>query len=71
MQENLLQFFDELSTEQQTFLKKQIDNIDFEYIKELTQKYVLNKPQTDIPNNIEPAPYYPLKSKNDADAKLY
>jgi UDP-N-acetylglucosamine/UDP-N-acetylgalactosamine diphosphorylase len=71
MQEHLLQFYDELPKKKQAILKEQINNIDFDYIQELTAKYVTQKPTTDIPDNIAPAPYYPLTPKDDSDAQLY
>ncbi len=58
-QEHLLRFYDELDPDRQQELLDQISAIDFDRIDELTEKYVRQKPQIEIPGDITPPEVFP------------
>jgi len=70
-QGHLLSFIDDLSSEQQNQLISQIKQINFEELEELIEKYVLHKPETKIPENISPAPYFPEVPETEEQKALY
>jgi UDP-N-acetylglucosamine/UDP-N-acetylgalactosamine diphosphorylase len=59
-QEHLLRFHDELPDEQKAILMEQVASQDWEHLKELIQSHVVNKPDAEIPQGLEPPPFYPL-----------
>lgn len=59
-QEHLLTFWDELSTDEQTKLANQINEMDLENIDSLIPQYVLEKPEQNIPADLMPPPYFPV-----------
>lgn len=70
-QEHILSFLDELSEDQQEKLFSQIEEIDFEELEELIEQYVLQKPETKIPADISPAPYFSETPENEKQQELY
>lgn len=70
-QQQLLQFWDELSEPERCQLSSQISAIDFANLSELIKEYVLKKPETEIPASLEPAPFYPLNATDDTMIELY
>ena len=70
-QEHILTFIDELTPSQKEQLLLQIDQIDFTELNELIEKYVKNRPEIKIPNNISPAPYFPESPENQTQKQLY
>lgn len=58
-QGHLLHFFDQLDDEQKEELLQQIENIDWTRMDRLVQTHVVNKPRFTLPENLEPAPWYP------------
>lgn len=70
-QEHLLRFWEELNLAEQEHLAGQINGIDWESLDSLIKKYVLKKPEVDIPENLEPAPYYPLTPTTIGEKELY
>lgn len=48
-------------------LAAQLEEIDWESLPELIQNYVVNKPQMTIPEDLQPAPYFPLVPRNKAE----
>jgi UDP-N-acetylglucosamine/UDP-N-acetylgalactosamine diphosphorylase len=70
-QEHLLAFIDDLSSEERNVLVSQIQEIDFDEIEELIEKYVLRKPDLKVPENISPAPYFPEVPESEEQIKLY
>jgi len=68
-QEHLLNFFDQLDSQAQIQLLNEIDSIDFPFIKELIDRYVLNEPQLNLPDEIIPAPMYPAIPESDQREK--
>ena len=70
-QEHVLNFINDLDKEQQEHLIAQVENIDFEEINGLIEKYVLHKPEINIPENISPSPYFPEKPVDEKQRQLY
>ena len=70
-QEHILNFITELNQAQQEQLLAQIGEIDFEELDELIEKYVKNKQEIKIPENISPSPYFSENPENDNHKKLY
>ena len=48
-------------------LAEQLAAIDWEHLPQLIADYVLKKPEVRIPADIQPAPYFPLVPRNDAE----
>ena len=70
-QEHLLRYWDELTeTEQQEFAG-QLEAVNFSILPELINRYVLSRPQTAIPEDLGPAPYYPLIPRSADEKKRY
>lgn len=69
-QEQLLRFWDELSAAEKDSLAGQIEAIDFPEMANLIRDYVRNKPETAIPDDLGPAPYFPLQPR-DAEQSAY
>jgi len=59
-QEHLLTFADQLTPDGRAALAAQISAIDFESLPELIDSVVLTESAVEIPDDLEPAPYYPL-----------
>jgi len=57
-QDHLLAFFGELSSAQRDALLDQIEELDLGEIDVLIARYVRQKPDIAIPDDLEPAPYY-------------
>ncbi len=70
-QEQVLQFWDELDETGKKQLSAQLDAIDLEHLTELAQEYVMQKPETSIPNDLSPAPFFPLHPRNKEQEELY
>lgn len=70
-QEQLLRFWPELSPAQQEKLAGQLEAIDFNEMDKLIRDYVLVRPKTRIPEDLGPAPYFPLVPKDEAQRALY
>ena len=70
-QEQLLRYWNELDDAGQIRLKAQLEAINFEELSGLIRDYVLNKPSTDIPEELAPAEYYPLVPADEATRRLY
>ena len=62
-QEHLLEYDSPL-------LEKQLEAIDWEALPGLAAKYVLEKPRVAIPDDVKPAPYFPLHPRTEAEKRL-
>jgi UDP-N-acetylglucosamine/UDP-N-acetylgalactosamine diphosphorylase len=60
-QAHVLHFYDQLSDGQQDQLLGQIESIDWVELAHLIQTQVQEKPIHDLPDQVEPAPYFPNK----------
>lgn len=69
-QEQVLRFFDQLSSTGQARLAAQIQAMDPALIRELVDGYVKQKPPVQIPRNIQPVQAYPRRP-DEKLAKLY
>ncbi len=63
-QEHLLSFFSNLTPPQKTAFAEQLGALNWDYIAELTETHVRQKPDMSAPEPIEPAPYYPALSEH-------
>jgi UDP-N-acetylglucosamine/UDP-N-acetylgalactosamine diphosphorylase len=70
-QEHILRFWNELNVVQQDKLSGQIKNINWDQLDELIKNYVIKKPETNIPEDLSPADYYPMVPKTEESKKLY
>ena len=70
-QEHLLRFWDSLAPSGRERLAAQIRAIDWPVFHEWIRKYVIQKPVTEIPADLAPAPYYPLKPRDREQAAVY
>lgn len=70
-QQQLIAFRDQLSPEEQNNLADQIEKIDFEHIDELIKTFVLQKPETKIPADLTPAPFFPIMPDNEGLKAYY
>ena len=60
-----------LSGEARAKLEKQLSEIDFAELSELIRDYVLQKPVTEIPADLAPAPFFPFPAKDEAQEAYY
>lgn len=70
-QEHLLTWWNELNETEKADFSAQLEEIDFVELEKLIKEYVLVKPKTAIPDDLGPAPYFPLIPKDDAQEELY
>lgn len=70
-QTQLLRFWDELSGDARQRLARQILDIDWHRLDNLIRNYVLQAPETNVPDDIQPAPYYALNPAGDEAATQY
>ncbi len=70
-QEQLLRFRDELDEAGRETLAVQLEALDFETLGELIDDYVLRRPAVALPDDLGPAPFYPLKARSAEEAELY
>ncbi|MFG0283233.1 MAG: UTP--glucose-1-phosphate uridylyltransferase [Phycisphaerales bacterium JB039] len=59
-QEHLLHFWDELTAEQRSALRAQIEAIDLQALPGLIQRFVRSRPGEEELESLAPAPYYPV-----------
>ena len=67
----VLRFWNELNEDGQRKLAGQLAEIDWGKLPGLIRDYVLNKPQTAIPDDLAPASYFPLIPKDGRTSELY
>ncbi len=58
-QEHVLRFYDRLDADEQRGLLSQIEALDLRALPALIERYVTHKPLTRVPDDLEPAPFYP------------
>ncbi|MEM1208336.1 MAG: UDPGP type 1 family protein [Planctomycetota bacterium] len=64
-QDHLLAYYDALDDAGKAGLLDQIEGIDWPEVQRLVQAYVINKPAFKLPENVEPAPWYPRQPHPD------
>ena len=70
-QEHLLRYIPGLSAEELDSFCNQLAAVNWGQIPELAEKYVLNRPEISIPDDLTPAKFYPLKPADAATEELY
>ncbi|MBE6366993.1 MAG: UDPGP type 1 family protein [Lentisphaerae bacterium] len=70
-QGHLLKFFDRLDAETQVRFANELDALDLELLQSLIKSHVLQKPQIALPQDLQPAPYFPLIPRNDSESSYY
>lgn len=70
-QSGVLKFYDQLSAVEQAHLSGQLSALDLENLDRLIHDYVLQPKPFEIPEDLEPAPYFPLIPRDTAQAELY
>jgi UDP-N-acetylglucosamine/UDP-N-acetylgalactosamine diphosphorylase len=68
-QAHLLDFYGQLDEAGQARLLSQIEGIDWDEVARLIESHVKQKPAVDLPEHIEPAPYYPHEPGSDLKPK--
>ena len=70
-QGHLLSFHDELDPARQVILLDQLEDLDFDALDELIDRYVRNKPILRLPDDLEPVPYYGRAGCGGSDTDHY
>ncbi len=70
-QQHLLRFFDKLDSAEQEQLLQQLAAIDWENLAGLIEEYVINPRPQAIPDDLEPAPYFPAEAVTESQQELY
>ena len=70
-QEHLLDFFDDLTDDEKQCYIDALAGQDWELLPELIEKYVFKKGSVDLPDDLQPAPFFPLEPRNAAEADYY
>lgn len=70
-QGHLLKFWNDLNEKEQQVLASQIEEVNWSEIDSLIKNYVLKKPEIKIPEDLSPAPYFPLEPKDAEQRALY
>ena len=70
-QSHLLGFYDDLSESDQARLLEQLEHIDFAGLEALIDTHVRAGAQSEVPANLQPAPYFPLRPGSTDDAEQY
>lgn len=70
-QGHLLTHYDQVSAEAQAKLERQFADINWEALPAIIADYVLKRPETAIPADLTPAPFFPFPPKTTEDKALY
>jgi len=68
-QGHVLKFYDELDESQQNNLLTEIEGVDWPEVASLVKSHVLSKPELEVPDSIEPVPWYPYEESDAVRAK--
>lgn len=68
-QEHILRFYEELSPAEQTALLDQVQSVDWQEVGRLIQTHVKRVPTVELPQRLEPPPYYPYRPGPDLAEK--
>jgi UDP-N-acetylglucosamine/UDP-N-acetylgalactosamine diphosphorylase len=60
-----------LSGKSKERLERQLEQIDWDELPRLIKDYVLKKPETTIPSDLSPAPFFPLKPRDAKEGEHY
>ena len=70
-QQHILQYWNELDENGKKQLAGQLGSINFAELARLIPEYVTSRPSTVIPDDLAPAPYFPLIPENEEQKSLY
>ena len=70
-QHHVLNFLNDLTSEQISFLLEQIEKFDFVNIPEWVEKYILKDDLLNLPKLFDPAPFYPSEPKTAEQTERY
>jgi len=70
-QSDVLRFWNELGDAERRHFADQLSAVNWDELPGLIRDYVLNKPQTAIPDDLAPASFFPLVPKDEHTAELY
>lgn len=70
-QTRLADRMEKMTDENRARLEKQLADIDFDELDSLIRKYVLKKPETAIPADLSPAPFFRLTPENEEQKEYY
>ncbi|MDD5663387.1 MAG: UDPGP type 1 family protein [Victivallaceae bacterium] len=70
-QEHVLKFYNELNENSKAKLAEQLKALPWNNLDELISQYVINYPKISIPEDLQPAPFFPTEPDSDATAELY
>jgi UDP-N-acetylglucosamine/UDP-N-acetylgalactosamine diphosphorylase len=70
-QEHLLRYVPELSAEELECFSEELAAVNWDQLPELAKKYVLNRPEITIPDDLTPAEFFPLEPADSDMAALY
>ncbi len=70
-QQQVMKFWNELSEPSRAKLSAQLEILPWQKLDSLIDQYVINRPVTHIPDDLAPAPFFPLKPADDRMAAYY
>ena len=70
-QSNVLRFWNELNEMEKKSFADELNQLDLDELTSLIQSHVLNRPRTDIPADLSPASFFPMKPGTPEQAHLY
>lgn len=70
-QEHLLRFENNATDAENAALEAELEKINFPHLDKLIKDYVLKKPEISIPDDLTPAPYFPLIPCDKKQEELY
>ena len=70
-QSHLIKFFDTLDEAGQQRYAAELAGIDWDLLQELIKSHVMQKPVIDLPEDLTPAPYFPLQPRSEAEKSYY
>lgn len=70
-QTRIAEQLEKIGPESRAKLEKQLSEINFDELDSLIREYVDQKPETKIPADLSPAPFFRLKPENGAQAEYY
>ena len=70
-QTRLADAWDKMSDAARAKLEKQLADLDFDDLDRLIREYVLKKPETEIPADLAPAPFFRMNPENEQQKEYY
>ena len=70
-QTRIAEHLEKIGPDSRARLEKQLAEIDFDELDSLIRQYVLHKPETAIPADLSPAPFFRMNPENGAQAEYY